>query len=113
MKTAGYVLTSLLGVLSLGVCAAEAGTNTTERSENRQGGRRPPESPVIKALDANGDGVIDASEIANASAALKKLDKNGDGKLTRDEIMPAHQRGKGGAGGPGGKDGGQPPPPGE
>ena len=52
MKTAGYVLTSLLGVLSLGVCAAEAGTNTTERSENRQRGRRPPESPVIKALDA-------------------------------------------------------------
>ena len=46
-------------------------------------GRRPL-FPLLKALDANGDGVIDADEIANAPAALKKLDKNGDGKLTLD-----------------------------
>jgi hypothetical protein len=38
-------------------------------------------------LDANHDGVIDADEIANASAALKTLDKNGDGKLTPAEFM--------------------------
>ena len=43
----------------------------------------------MKALDANGDGVIEASEIANASAALKTLDKNGDGKLTRENIWQA------------------------
>ena len=47
---------------------------------------RPP--PIIAALDANHDGVIDADEIANAPAALKTLDKNGDGKLTMDELMP-------------------------
>ncbi|MGH7969197.1 MAG: EF-hand domain-containing protein, partial [Limisphaerales bacterium] len=47
---------------------------------------RPP--PLIAALDANHDGVIDADEIANAPAALKTLDKNGDGKLTMDELMP-------------------------
>ena len=40
---------------------------------------------VETALDANGDGTIDADEIANASAALKTLNKNGDGKLTSDE----------------------------
>ncbi|HVU07215.1 MAG TPA: hypothetical protein VHG89_01580 [Verrucomicrobiae bacterium] len=48
---------------------------------------KPPTPAIVKALDANGDGVIDASEIANASAALKTLDKNGDGKLTPDEFM--------------------------
>ena len=45
-------------------------------------------SPLVAALDTNGDGVIDAQEIANAPAALKTLDKNGDGQLTRDEYQP-------------------------
>jgi hypothetical protein len=68
---------------------------------------RPPTPLIIKALVANGDGVIDASEIANAPAALKSLDKNGDGQLTRDEYLgkrpgPPPQDGNGGndAGGP-------------
>ena len=56
--------------------------------------------PLIAALDANHDGVIDAQEIANAPAALKTLDKNGDGKLTRDELMPPRPEGA-----PGMKDG--------
>jgi len=47
-----------------------------------------PTLPVMKALDTNGDGALDAAEIANATTALKTLDKNGDGKLTREEIMP-------------------------
>lgn len=68
-------------------------------------GHRPPPSPLMEALDANHDGVIDATEIANASAALKTLDKNGDGKLTQDELRPHRPQG----GGPGG-DAPQPPP---
>jgi hypothetical protein len=44
--------------------------------------------PLMQALDANTDGVIDEKEIANASAALKKLDKNSDGKLTGEELRP-------------------------
>lgn len=52
-----------------------------------------PPPPVMAALDANKDGVIDAAEIANASAALAKLDKNEDGKLTEDELRPAHPPG--------------------
>ena len=48
---------------------------------------RPPQPAMVKVLDVNGDGVIDASEIANAPAALKTLDKNGDGELTPDEFI--------------------------
>ena len=68
------------------------------------GQRRPP--AIIGALDANHDGVIDADEIANASAALKKLDKNGDGKLTREEFLGPRPEGQGG---PGGEGRGRPP----
>jgi EF hand len=48
---------------------------------------RLPRPLIVKALDANDDGVIDASEIANAPAALKTLDKNADGQLTREEYL--------------------------
>ena len=71
---------------------------------------------IVAALDANHDGVIDADEIANASAALKTLDKNGDGKLTPDEFMgPRPQRpgrqGKNAGGNPGADDNNMPPGP--
>lgn len=91
------------GLLALGVSAwvltaQDSGNGTpndpgppaNEGSGGPRGPRhhRPPPPPLIGALDANHDGVIDESEIANASAALKTLDKNGDGKLTMDELRP-------------------------
>ncbi|MBI5381783.1 MAG: hypothetical protein HZA31_07780 [Opitutae bacterium] len=45
--------------------------------------------PIFAALDLNGDGVLNAAEIAAAATSLKTLDKNSDGQLTRDEIRPA------------------------
>ena len=66
--------------------------------------------PVIHALDANHDGVVDADEIANAPAALKTLDKNGDGKLTMDELMPPPPQGMGGFPGDGQGPGNGPQP---
>jgi predicted O-methyltransferase YrrM len=58
-------------------------------------------SPIFTAIDANGDGVLDADEIAKASEALKKLDGNKDGKVSSEEMRPAGM-GPGGRGGPGG-----------
>jgi Ca2+-binding EF-hand superfamily protein len=95
MKTANKL--ALLGALALGL----SGWSLTAQDN---GGTPPPDGPpphhpggpggphrpppaIIGALDANHDGVIDADEIANASAALRTLDKNGDGKLTPDEFM--------------------------
>jgi len=45
-----------------------------------------PRMPIIGALDANHDGVIDAVELGKAAEALKALDKNHDGKLTAEEF---------------------------
>lgn len=108
MKTATKVT---LGVLTLGVSALML---MAENNGNRSGGNaRPPRGeengrpggpghrpppPVMMVLDANHDGIIDATEIANASAALLTLDKNGDGQLTREELRPP--RPEGDAGGP-------------
>jgi hypothetical protein len=84
---------------------------------------RPPTPLILKALDANGDGVIDATEIASVLATLMALDKNGDGKLTREEYLgpcpprPDHQNGPDGqiGQGPDGSNNNLPPgpPPGE
>jgi protein tyrosine phosphatase (PTP) superfamily phosphohydrolase (DUF442 family) len=49
-------------------------------------------SPLLEALDANHDGVIDAEEVANASEALAALDKNGDRQLTPDEYQAGVRR---------------------
>jgi Ca2+-binding EF-hand superfamily protein len=81
--------------------------------------------PVLKALDADQDGVISKAEINNAASALATLDKNGDGELDAEELRPdfaamrggrGGERGRGGpggeagrggpGGGPGGKGGG-------
>ena len=70
-------------------------------------GKDRPVPPLINALDANHDGVIDATELANAPASLKALDKNGDGQLTQDEIRPA---GRGPGRPPGPPPGDEPPP---
>lgn len=66
----------------------------------RGGGGRMRVSPVVAAIDANGDGIISAAEMEKSQFALKSLDKNKDGQLTEDEIRPEF----GGPGGPGGRD---------
>ena len=60
-----------------------------------RGDKCPPPPPIPAALDVNQDGVIDAEEIANASAQLLTLDKNSDGQLSMDETRPPRPCGKG------------------
>jgi Ca2+-binding EF-hand superfamily protein len=71
------------------LCAAAMTLQAQDKDKPAEGQQRRPANPLFAALDANGDGVIDANEINNAPAALRKLDKNGDGKLTREELRPA------------------------
>jgi hypothetical protein len=53
------------------------------------GGARPfPASPIVTALDANHNGIIEAGELVRASEALKALDTNRDGNLSEDEFRP-------------------------
>jgi hypothetical protein len=124
MKT--KLTTALVAVLGAFALAANAQDNNNDGpppgGQGQRGpgmGQRPPPPAAIRALDANHDGVIDADEIANASAALKTLDKNGDGKLTPDEFMGPRPQMRGGHQGqgkhPGGGDNMPPngPPPGE
>jgi len=68
-------------------------------------GRFPAPNLGFTTLDANGDGVLDAQEIAAAPAALARLDKNSDGRITTDEARPPMPEGRG-RGGPGGGRGG-------
>ena len=63
--------------------------------------QRPFLSPLMSALDANGDGIIDEWELENSPALLRKLDRNGDGRLTPDELRPVPN---------GARDPNQPPP---
>ncbi len=53
-----------------------------------------PISPILLALDLNGDGILDAGELAAASQSLLKLDRNGDGQLTPDEYRPPRPDGQ-------------------
>ncbi|HSH94786.1 MAG TPA: EF-hand domain-containing protein [Roseimicrobium sp.] len=91
----------------------ERGFGGQGQGQGGQGSFRPPQHPVVTAIDVNSDGVIDEAELKNATAMLKKLDKNGDGKLSAEEIRPEGMgRGRGfggqgqGQGGPGGEGGG-------
>jgi hypothetical protein len=113
MKTNMKTMLTLAGMLALGAAALVVNAQDFGGPPNGNGqngppprGQRPPAPPIVAALDANHDGVIDAQEIANASAALQSLDRNGDGKLTPEEFMgPPPQRPGGPGRGPGGNPG--------
>ena len=59
-------------------------------------GGQPPRNPLATVLDTDGDGVISANELKNASKALSQLDRNRDGKITRDEMYPRQSDNQGG-----------------
>jgi len=87
---------AFMAIIVAGIAASLIQVEAQDSGTARQGpppeGKNFPKPPIETALDANGDGIISADEIANASAALKTLDKNGDGQLTADEYRPAMPR---------------------
>jgi hypothetical protein len=94
MKTSNRLIIAALALGSSAWIAAAQTTNAPPGDGDApfppggpgmRGHRGPP--PFIGALDANRDGIIDADEIANATAALKKLDKDGDGQLSLAELL--------------------------
>ena len=90
MKKSSLILALTMALSTWSATAQPSGDPPDQGGDAPHHGRHgpPPDSIIIKALDTNGDGIIDAAEIANAPAALLKLDTNGDGKLTRDEYLP-------------------------
>ncbi len=67
--------------------ALSAAAQTPDRPQHQV--HDPLHQPFIAAaLDANQDGIIDATEQANAPATLRALDRNGNGQLEMSEVMP-------------------------
>ena len=98
-----FTWTIVVGLLAgLGAAAAQDGRGAGQ--SGREGfGRGPGRGrPGVgfTTLDSNGDGVLDAQEIAAAAASLARLDKNSDGQIDSDEARPAMPEGRG-RGGPG------------
>lgn len=51
------------------------------------GGKQQRTHPLMQALDANANGVIDADDIAMAGLSLRKLDTNKDGLISVNELL--------------------------
>ena len=86
-KTKAVIVALAVGASAWIIVAQDGGREGPPPGSGPGPRRMLPVPLVIRALDANHDGVVDADEIGNASAVLKSLDKNGDGKLTMDELM--------------------------
>jgi hypothetical protein len=48
--------------------------------------------PVLRALDADGNGALSGAELSRATEALKALDANADGQVSVDELRPERRR---------------------
>lgn len=87
----------ILSILTLTVLFLHLQTTIASAQGRRPGGAGGGGgNALFTAVDSNGDGAIDAAELANATASLKKLDKNADGQITADEVTPSGAGGRGG-----------------
>ena len=89
------------GELSFDECMGFSSGDDSRQAPPSDGGGsggQPPAPPIFSALDTRGDQVIDDYEISDASSALLALDADGDGDLQADEYMPSHPGGGRGGG---------------
>jgi hypothetical protein len=87
-----------LAVTSASVLSAQTSDETSPRGPHGRGhrGSGGPGGhghPIVRALDADKNGEISATEINGAPAALAKLDTNADGAVAVDELRPARPAG--------------------
>jgi Ca2+-binding EF-hand superfamily protein len=96
------LVTRLTGIIAMGLLVGLAAGQAQEGFGRGPGRGRFP-SAGFAILDTNGDGILDAEEIAAAAVRLAKLDKNSDGRITSDEARPPMPGGRG-RGGPEGRE---------
>lgn len=86
-------LLSLLLTLGLALSAPAFAGNKAAKKEGKAGKKEV--GAAVRAADKNGNGTIDADEVASLAetiskagpdSELKTLDKDGDGKLNDDEV---------------------------
>lgn len=83
----------LVSVLGLGATASAQPHGHRSDGPAGRHGRPPGGHPIIRAIDADKNGVVSAAELAGASAAILSLDTNGDGTVSSSELHPARPRG--------------------
>ncbi len=75
-----------LMVLAVAVCGSALIGSLVVAQRGERGGRPQPRPPLLNLFDRNGDGVIDAEEIAGAAQVLRRLDRNDDGRIEAAEL---------------------------
>jgi protein tyrosine phosphatase (PTP) superfamily phosphohydrolase (DUF442 family) len=85
MRMTRWIGVVLVGAWALANAAQDPNPNPPTKLPVPQSESR--RLPIVAILDTNGDGIIDAAELANASSALAQLDTDKDGKLTREEYL--------------------------
>ncbi len=109
MQSKNTVLT-----ITLAIVVMTSGTAAAQGPGGRGGqGHQPPTPAIDTALDADGDQMISADEIANAASILTELDADSDERLSFSECMGFSSSGNSQQATPagGGGSGGQPPAP--
>ena len=90
MKRMSLSLPAAVGLICVAasIAAAQAPGPPGRGGFGGRAGGRMPVSPVVQALDTDGDGELSAKEIETETAALRTLDKDKDGKLSSEVLRP-------------------------
>lgn len=96
LMLAGWLMIPVGMAIPVGLATADERPERDAKPGRLQGDRAPGAGmaemlkrlPLMRTLDADGDGTLSKVEIEGAVAALKKLDQNRDGSLDAAELSP-------------------------